>query len=159
MICLNIGIYQFCCRLKFTYILQIPVLSCKQHHTTKNSRWGLLSSTLLLLVPKCPFCFAGYTSAITICGIAPKSQSLWEFYLVGFLAAVILFSLLLRFRGLRTLVALVFFITGSVFIFMCLIHENITGYYIGAGLMLTASVVNRKMITPSGLQNYLKRYL
>ena len=121
------------------------LLNCKHPNPTKKGNWGVFSSILILVVPKCPFCFAGYTSAITICGIRPESHNSWELYLVGFLILVILASILLKNRGMRTAISLAVVLLGSIVLIYGALNTNMTGYYFGSVLLLVGSLINRKI--------------
>lgn len=116
-----------------------------------------MSTFLIMLIPKCPFCFAAYSSAITICGIRQESYNFWELYLLGLMILIIFAGLILRYRGLRTLVGLGVAGLGTTAIFQGVINENLVWYYLGAGLLLAGSMINRKIFRFGNLNHYFNR--
>lgn len=109
-----------------------------------------LSTFLVILIPKCPFCIMAYTSAITVCGGQDVylSQENWVSYIPLLLALLILFLLAFNRKGVRTLYALVIVMTG--FIFLVLTHQLIlppSFYNIGAGMLLAGIWVNGSFLS------------
>ena len=82
-------------------------------HPSKNCNEArsasVLSTFLLIILPKCPFCIMAYSSAITICG-GPDMYFIsnnWVSYVPLFLALFINLMLLLNWRGQRTILAII----------------------------------------------------
>jgi hypothetical protein len=121
------------------------VESCDVCTPTSQFKYPSLLSILILILPKCPFCFVAYTSAMTMCGSsALVSQHLdWAAYLAISLAIIVVFCIARNYRGIGTSRALILAIVGLLFVLSGLFQtENIISYYIGSILLLIAAFYN-----------------
>jgi hypothetical protein len=127
--------------------------NCKCHTTKKikrSSSVSLLSTFLLIILPKCPFCIMAYSSAITICG-GPDMYLMsnnWVSFVPLVLALFISVMLLLNWRGRRTFNALLVALMG--FALILLTHQLIlsSGFYnLGAMLLLMSIWLNGSFIS------------
>jgi hypothetical protein len=126
--------------------------NCKCHTTKKikrSSSVSLLSTFLLIILPKCPFCIMAYSSAITICG-GPDMYLMsnnWVSFVPLALALFINVMLLLNWRGRRTFNALLVSLVGFSLILMT--HQLIlsSGFYnLGAMLLFMSIWLNGSFI-------------
>ena len=116
----------------------------------KASSASVLSTFLLIILPKCPFCVMAYSSAITICGGPDMylTSNNWVSYVPLVLALFINLMLLLNWRGERTVNALIVAMIG--FTFLLLTHQLIlsSGFYnLGAVLLLLGIWLNGSLIS------------
>jgi len=117
----------------------------KRTKKEKKSIPPLLTSIIVVLLPKCPYCILAYSSAITMCSgtkLYTHSPS-WASYLLVGLAILTLLFILLNYRGKRTIIAAALVGTGSLFMLACQFYTfNINHYYIGTFLLLFGVWVN-----------------
>lgn len=75
---------------------------------SKNGGLSVLSSLLVIIIPKCPWCIMAYSSAITVCGGEDMymSENNWVSVLPIILSAAIIFLIYRNKRGIRTWVAM-----------------------------------------------------
>ncbi len=127
--------------------------NCNCHPSKNFNKAGsasVLSTFLLIILPKCPFCVMAYSSAITICG-GPDMYLMsnnWVSYIPLILALFINLMLFLNWRGNRTVFALIVAMIG--FTFLLLIHQLILSsdfYNLGAGLLLMGIWLNGSFIS------------
>ena len=115
----------------------------------KASSVSVLSTFLLIILPKCPFCIMAYSSAITICG-GPDMYLMsnnWVSFVPLALALFINVMLLLNWRGRRTFNALLVSLVGFSLILMT--HQLIlsSGFYnLGAILLFMSIWLNGSFI-------------
>ena len=113
----------------------------------RNNSGSALSAILLAILPKCPICFVTLSSSITICGLGPSENSAISKGLVLMLLLIVLLSLLFSYRGIKTVFALILLAAGTGVIFWGGLQlSNLTGYYLGAALVVIASLVNRRAL-------------
>ena len=126
--------------------------NCNCHpskNVNKASSVSVLSSFLLIILPKCPFCIMAYSSAITICG-GPDMYLMsnnWVSFVPLALALFINVMLLLNWRGRRTFNALLVSLVGFSLILMT--HQLIlsSGFYnLGAMLLFMSIWLNGSFI-------------
>ena len=127
--------------------------NCKCHPTkniNKSSSASLLSTVLLIILPKCPFCIMAYSSAITICG-GPDMYMMsnnWISYVPLVLALFINLMLFFNWRGQRTFYALLIAMAG--FTLISLTHQLVLSpvfYNLGAGMLLMSIWLNSSLIS------------
>jgi hypothetical protein len=115
----------------------------------KASSVSVLSTFLLIILPKCPFCIMAYSSAITICG-GPDMYLMsnnWVSFVPLALALFINVMLLLNWRGRSTFNALLVSLVGFSLILMT--HQLIlsSGFYnLGAMLLFMSIWLNGSFI-------------
>ena len=126
--------------------------NCNCHpskNVNKASSASVLSTFLLIILPKCPFCIMAYSSAITICG-GPDMYLMsnnWVSFVPLALALFINVLLLLNWRGRRTFNALLVSLVGFSLILMT--HQLIlsSGFYnLGAMLLFMSIWLNGSFI-------------
>ena len=126
--------------------------NCNCHPSKNFNKAGstpVLSTFLLIILPKCPFCVLAYSSVITIC-VGPNMYLMfnnWGFYIHHFLALFIILMLFLSWRGQRTILALIFPMIG--FTILSLTHKLILlsdFYNLGADLLLMGIWLNGSFI-------------
>ncbi len=97
--------------------------NCRSHRKLKTNSafFPSLFSVLVVLLPKCPFCIAGYSAAITVCG----SKSLasndihWLPWLSLGLMCLVLTLILFNYKGIRSVVAAGFVLLGMALVGYC----------------------------------------
>lgn len=112
---------------------------------TKNPHYPLLSTLLIVLLPKCPFCLLAYTSAITMCSVKSLTQHApqWTSYISIGLSVVTLLIVALNYKGMKTLVACLLILMGSSLIVQSELYSGLlTGYYWGCALVFLGVWVN-----------------
>ena len=123
-------------------------------HPSKNCNEArsasVLSTFLLIILPKCPFCIMAYSSAITICGGHDMylMSNNWVSFVPLFLALFINLMLLSNWRGQRTILAIIVAMIG--FSIILLIHQLMLSpdfYNLGAGLLLLGIWLNGSFIS------------
>ena len=126
-----------------------------------NSGASLLSTFLIILIPKCPFCLMAYSSAITMCGGKPiyMSQNNWISYIPLFLGVVIVLLLVKNFRDTRSLLAICIAVMATLF--LAGVHQMILlpiFYNIGVSLLFFAIWLNGSFLSfVANLSNRIKR--
>jgi hypothetical protein len=125
----------------------------------KASSVSVLSTFLLIILPKCPFCIMAYSSAITICGGTDMyfRSNNWVSYVPLVLALFINLMFLFNWRGQRTLYALTIAMVG--FTLISLTHQLVLSpifYDLGAVLLLMSIWLNSSLIS---LLNKFRRKL
>ena len=122
---------------------------CPSKNFNKAGSTPVLSTFLLIILPKYPFCVLAYSSAITIC-VGPNIYLVsnnWGSYIHHFLAFFINLMLLISWRDQRTILALVF--PMIVFTILSLTRRLILlsdFYNLGADLLLMGIWLNGSFI-------------
>jgi hypothetical protein len=119
---------------------------------------GILSGLLLLLIPKCPFCFMAYSSIMVFCGqMGVTEQSSRSFYSVSTLILTSIFcltallSILIYYRPVHGKYALLLAIPGTIALIVSVTSfGGAQLYYFGASLVLAGLLRN------SGLWSFLR---
>ena len=112
-------------------------------YTFRNS--SIFSAILIILIPKCPFCIMAYSSAITICGgqdIYMTSNN-WVSFIPLVLSAIIFLMIVLNNKGIRTWIAAIMTLFGTLFIVLS--HQLLLSpafYNVGGVGMILAIWVN-----------------
>ena len=110
---------------------------------------GMWSGLLLLLIPKCPFCFMAFSSVLVFCGENGTGHSNRNFYsattliLTTIFCATALLSIILYYRPGRGIYALLLAVPGMItLIFSVTAGGGISLYYAGALLVLAGLLRN-----------------
>lgn len=137
------------------------VESCDSCMPSRPDKIPAILSFLVLILPKCPFCFVAYTSAITMCGSSTLvSQHIdWAAYLSLALGSIVIFCIARNYRGQGTLRALFLAIIGIAFVSAGIfLAENFKFYYIGSFLLLIAAYYNGSGFKPiNNLINHFRK--
>jgi hypothetical protein len=122
-------------------------LVCHETPIKKNASYKLPSilSFIIVFLPKCPFCFVAYSSAMTMCG-GPSlitHHSDWGAWLAIGLGGVVIFCIARNNRGAGTYKALFLALIGLCLVFFGVNEPDMMlWYYVGAILLLLAAFYN-----------------
>jgi hypothetical protein len=121
---------------------------CQETPIKKNASLNKLPSILsfiIVFLPKCPFCFVAYSSAMTMCG-GPSlitHHSDWGAWLAMGLGGVIIFCIAFNNRGIGTYRALCLALFGFFLVIFGVNKANMMLlYYIGAIFLFFAAFYN-----------------
>lgn len=121
---------------------------------------GLWSGLLLLLVPKCPFCFMAFSSVMVLCGENGGVHSSRTFYsattllLTAIFCLTALLSILIYYRQGTGKYALLMAIPGMIMLFCSVtLGGGTIVYYTGAFMVLAGLLRN------SGFWSYWERMM
>ncbi|MFI5155488.1 MAG: hypothetical protein ACHQEM_04860 [Chitinophagales bacterium] len=124
---------------------------CKANKSIRRGRdTGILSGLLLLLIPKCPFCFMAYSSVMVFCGqMGVAGQSSRSFYsestliLTSVFCLTALLSILIYYRPVHGKYALLLAIPGTITLVISVTaFGGMQLYYFGATLVLAGLLRN-----------------
>ncbi len=124
--------------------------SCKRKYTIEVKSSGFWATLFLLILPKCPFCILAYSSTIALCTTTPamKDHSGFAVCLVVLSGFIVMISMVVRYKGLKTLVCLFLSGIGMILAIQAIANQtSMSGYYIGVfliafGLWLNGSLVS-----------------
>ena len=111
---------------------------------------SFLSSLLIVILPKCPFCIMAYSSALTMCGGKSiyLAQNNWVSYIPLVLSMVILYILVRNNKGQRTFAAIGAAVLGISILVMVHQVQLSPGYYnLGAFLLFFAVWLNGSFLS------------
>jgi len=115
----------------------------------KRSAFPILTGILIAILPKCPFCIAAYSPAISLCSgtkIYNQAPDWTNFISIG-LAILTLFMILFNYRGKRTWLAASLVIIGSMLIIRTELYTGeLTEYYYGAIALLLGVWINASFL-------------
>jgi hypothetical protein len=134
---------------------------CKAKKSVRSTKSaGIWSGILLLLIPKCPFCFMAFSSVMVFCGgkdILYGSRTFFSattLILTAIFCLTALLSIIIYYRRGRGKYALMLAITGiTLLILSVTLIGGLTLYYMGA-LMLMAGLLRNSGLWPF-IQNKL----
>ncbi len=117
--------------------------SCgRENKKEKDSKLSFLSSLLVIIIPKCPFCIMAFSSAMTVCGGQSyyMSHNNWVSLIPLVLAAVVVVMIARNFRDIRTFLALAISIFSTIMLILS--HQLIISevYFTIGSIMLVFSV-------------------
>lgn len=113
---------------------------------------GLLTTVLLVLLPKCPFCVMAYSGTFILCGKAggvseTGSSSPTTIFITLFFCLLVLLSILFNYRDARTRYALLLAVAGSVVImYSVTAGGGLPFYYAGVILVFTGVWLNASLL-------------
>jgi len=117
--------------------------SCgRENKKEKDSKLSFLSSLLVIIIPKCPFCIMAFSSAMTVCGGQSyyMSHNNWVSFVPLLLAGVVVVMIARNFRDSRTYLALAIAIFSTIMLILS--HQLIISdiYFSIGSFMLVFSV-------------------
>ena len=131
-------------------ISETKICSCKKQANIKKpvsqQKLPFFLSLIIAILPKCPFCIFGYTSALAMCsGTTIESHKAGNAvaYLPLVLATFVVVSLLMNFKGRRTWYALGLALFGTLLInWSALWSGNLMAYFSGAFFLFLSIFIN-----------------
>ena len=124
---------------------------CTSHTRFKTrSQVPFISSLLIIIIPKCPFCIMAYSSAITMCGGKSiyMAQNNWISHIPLLLSILILYLLIRNYKDQRTIFAILFAVMG--FVLLMLVHRYILisdFYNLGAVFLIFSIWLNGSLLS------------
>lgn len=110
--------------------------SCTPCKRRKSYSW--MPAILVAILPKCPFCIMAYSGAISMCSgnqLYPNAGGISSYITLG-IAALVIVSMILNYKGLKSIVAIGICLSGMVFLaisqFYAMSQEV---YYVGVVLI------------------------
>lgn len=91
---------------------------CQTNESRKGVGTGLLTSLLLAILPKCPFCVMAFSSTAMLCGegivmeVSSIHNSTLTIVITAILGLITILSVVLNPRGPRTILAILFSLVG-----------------------------------------------
>ena len=126
-------------------------IKCKsQTRSEQKAPVSLLSSVLVVLIPKCPLCVMAYSSALTVCGGEDvyMSSNNWLSFAPILLSLLIIGLIARRPKGQRTYFALA--MAGVAALGIVLVHQLVIPpvyYNVAAALQFLAIWLNGSLIS------------
>ncbi len=124
--------------------------------TTKGSPWNTFNVILVALIPKCPFCVLTYTSTITMCGASSMDSTYthWALWISVGLAIITLTSVLINFKGRKTIMsASLILLASSMLVYTQLVEWNSLIYYLGCIVLFLGAWYNGSLL------HFVRKYL
>lgn len=120
---------------------------CLPKGSVREKRGPLSSFNILLiaLIPKCPFCVLTYSSTITMCGATSMESSFthWALWISIGLALLTLTSVLINFKGRKTIIsAALILLASSMLVYTQLVEWNNLIYYLGCSVLFLGAWIN-----------------
>ena len=118
----------------------------------EKKRLGLLTTLLLVLLPKCPFCLMAFSSTVILCGKAGAMSELTHtspatIFITSFFCFLVLISILFNYRDARTKYALLLVATGCLFVICSVcIGGGLPLYYSGVILLFVGVWLNASLL-------------
>lgn len=110
--------------------------SCKPCIRRRNYSW--MPALLVAILPKCPFCVMAYSGAVSMCSgnmLYPNAGSFSSYITIG-LAILVLVSILINYKGKRSIVAAFICLAGMGFLAISQFYSiGEVNYYIGVALI------------------------
>ena len=108
-------------------------------------RTSLISTLLVIIIPKCPLCIMAYTSAVTMCGGPDMyfAENNWVSYIPILLSFLVSAMILFNRKGLITLAALSVALAGTALVILT--HQLVLApgwYHAGTVLLILAIWMN-----------------
>jgi len=127
----------------FKFFIAMPACetqNCRYKMKLSHSKGSWLSLLLIAILPKCPFCVMAYSGAVTLCSgkMYPNAHTESVYFLL-ILGLVITVSILLNYRGRRTLVSLSLVLIGVASMMLSqVVWYSEVGYYYSVLLIFIA---------------------
>ena len=128
---------------------------CRKRKTVTDGKkqFGLPTTILLVLLPKCPFCLMAYSSTFMLCGEAgviarsEHSSSPATILVTSFFCLLALLSIILNYRDVRTKYSLLLSAAGCLLIMysVCL-GGGLPIYYTGVMLVFIGVWLNASLL-------------
>jgi hypothetical protein len=127
---------------------------CKKRNTVSHGKKhaGLLTTILLILLPKCPFCLMAYSSTLILCGKAGGVSELTHsssttIFITAFFCFTVLLSIILNYRDARTRYS---FLLAAAGCFLIMYSVSVGGglpfYYSGVILVFVGVWLNASLL-------------
>lgn len=126
-------------------------MDCKTntcYHTEKKSKSELISFwswILIVILPKCPLCILSFSSAVSLCGgktIFEKTVG-WTSYIPIILAAIVITSFIINYKGTKTLTAItIALVSCAIILYGEYITKTEMTYYLGVAALFFACWIN-----------------
>lgn len=115
---------------------------------------GLLSTILLIVLPKCPFCIIAFSSTFILCGNAGGVSEQTHSYLspltiliTSILCLIVLLSIAFNYRDSRTKYAFILALAGSLLLlYSVCVGGGKSVYYSGAFLIFIGVWLNASLL-------------
>ncbi len=118
----------------------------------KKKRLGIITTLVLVLLPKCPFCLLAFSSTVMLCGKAGGVYGLTHrssitILITAFFCFLILVSILFNYRDARTKWALLLVTIGCLLV-MCSVCTGggLFLYYSGVTLLFLGVWLNASLL-------------
>ena len=115
--------------------------SCGFKNNFKLSSSSWLSTILIIILPKCPFCVMAYSGAMTLCSgrmLYPNSNSQSIYFILG-LSLIVLFGIILNYKGKRTIASIIIALLGISLLMLSQVYwYSEVGYYTSVLIIMTA---------------------
>lgn len=127
---------------------------CKKRNAVSDGRKhaGLLTTILLIVLPKCPFCLMAFSSTIILCGKAGGASELTHsssttISITAFFCFTVLLNILLNYRDKRTIYSLVLAAAGCFLIMYSVCAAGgLSLYYSGVVLVFIGVWLNASLL-------------
>lgn len=115
---------------------------------------GLLSTILLIVLPKCPFCVMAFSSTFILCGkggdVSEQTHSFIStstIFITSILCLIVLLSIAFNYRDSRTKYAFILALAGSLFVLYSVCADGGKSvYYSGAFLIFIGVWLNASLL-------------
>ena len=115
---------------------------------------GLLTTILLVLLPKCPFCLMAFSSTVILCGeagtlseLSHSSSSAATIFITSFFCVSVLLSIFFNYRDIRTRYALLLAAAGCILIMYSIcVGGGLPLYYAGVVLVFIGVWLNASLL-------------
>ncbi|MDH3649554.1 MAG: hypothetical protein OEQ53_07715 [Saprospiraceae bacterium] len=123
--------------------------ACRTHRIIPLERYSWLPAILLAVLPKCPLCIFSYSSAITLCSgrTLYDSASFSGLPIFVCLAALVILTFVINWRGRRTLIALSLAAIGILLLAASIFFQGISAsFYFGVVTLMVGCFANANLM-------------
>lgn len=127
---------------------------CKRRNAVSTGRKhaGLLTTILLIVLPKCPFCLMAFSSTIILCGKAGGASGLTHsssttIFITAFFCCAVLLNIIFNYRDKRTMYSFLLAAAGCFFImYSVCAGGGLPLYYSGVTLVFFGVWLNASLL-------------